>query len=180
MAKTITSITAHAALTTILLVASTVISDDTTPAPADKSQLNNWFNGIVKPYTQRTATLDPALVAAEKSARVIRVSKTGGGGENFKTVSDAIGSIPPGNTKRVIVYIGPGVYHEKIKIERTKPFVTLYGSPGNMPTLTFSGTAAQYGTFDSATLIVESNYFVAANLIVVVRTSCVQNIIFYF
>ncbi|GLT54866.1 hypothetical protein SLA2020_280280 [Shorea laevis] len=164
MAKTITSIAVHATLTTILLIATTVISDDTTPVPADKLQLNNWFDSIVKPYTQRMATLDPVLVAAEKGARVIRVSKIGG---NFNTVSDAIRSIPPGNTKRVIVYIGPGVYHEKIKIERTKPFVTLYGSPGNMPTLTFSGTAAQYGTVDSATLIVESDYFVATNIILV-------------
>ena len=38
-----------------------------------------------------------------------------------------------------------------------------------MPNLTFDGMAKQYGTVDSATLIVESNYFVAANLVIVVR-----------
>ena len=46
-----------------------------------------------------------------------------------------------GNNKRVIVYIGAGNYNEKIKIEKTKPFVTLYGVPENMPNLTFWGIA---------------------------------------
>ncbi|XP_059462129.1 putative pectinesterase 63 [Corylus avellana] len=163
MVEKVTSIALHVVLTTILFVASLVISDDT--APANKSQLDNWFNSIVKPYTQRAATLDHALVAAEKGAKVIKVSKTKGG--NFNTVSDAIKSIPPRNTKRVIVHIGPGVYNERIRIDWTKRFVTFYGSPANMPTLTSSGTAAQYGTDDSATLVVESNYFVAANIILV-------------
>ncbi|KAI9195470.1 hypothetical protein LWI28_015177 [Acer negundo] len=53
----------------------------------------------------------------------------------------------------------------KITIERTKPFVTFYGSPNAMPTITQSGTALQYGTVDNATVIVQSDYFVAANII---------------
>ncbi|XWS47839.1 hypothetical protein CRYUN_Cryun13aG0019500 [Craigia yunnanensis] len=36
-----------------------------------------------------------------------------------------------------------------------------------MPNLTFDGTAKQYGTVDSATLIVESDYFVATNIVIV-------------
>uniref|UniRef100_A0A803MVL0 Pectinesterase n=1 Tax=Chenopodium quinoa TaxID=63459 RepID=A0A803MVL0_CHEQI len=36
----------------------------------------------------------------------------------------------------------------------------------NVPTITFAGTAAEYVTVDSATLIVESDYFVASNIIV--------------
>ncbi|XP_052878945.1 pectinesterase 1-like [Gossypium arboreum] len=36
-----------------------------------------------------------------------------------------------------------------------------------MPNLTFDGTAKQYGTIDSATLITESSYFVGANLNIV-------------
>ncbi|MFQ6637732.1 hypothetical protein Gotur_013531 [Gossypium turneri] len=36
-----------------------------------------------------------------------------------------------------------------------------------MPNLTFGGTAKEYGTVNSATLIAESNYFVAANLNIV-------------
>ncbi|KAA8539734.1 hypothetical protein F0562_026426 [Nyssa sinensis] len=50
-----------------------------------------------------------------------------------------------------------------------KPFVTFYGATYAMPTLVFSGTAAQYGTIDSATLTVFSDYFTAINIAIVVR-----------
>ncbi|MFQ6637722.1 hypothetical protein Gotur_014182 [Gossypium turneri] len=36
-----------------------------------------------------------------------------------------------------------------------------------MPNLTFGDTAKEYGTVNNATLIAESNYFVAANLNIV-------------
>ncbi|MCH4805138.1 pectinesterase family protein, partial [Pasteurella multocida] len=148
----------------VLLAATAVFSADDAPIPAEKSQLATWFNENVKPLADRKSTLDPALVAAEEGAKVVKVMKDGTG--DFKTITEAINSIPAENTKRVIVYIGAGTYEEKIKIDRNKPFVTLFGEPGNNPNLTFAGTAKQYGTVDSATLIAESNYFVAANLII--------------
>ncbi|XP_027361828.1 pectinesterase 2-like [Abrus precatorius] len=141
-----------------------VLSDDTVPIPAEKAQLNTWFTNNVKPLKERKATLDPALLTAEEGSKVVKVMQDGSG--DFKTITDAINSIPNENTKRVIVYIGAGNYNEKIKIERTKPFVTLYGVPEHMPNLTFGGTAQKYGTVDSATLIVESDYFVAANIMI--------------
>ncbi|XP_059461545.1 pectinesterase PPME1-like [Corylus avellana] len=162
MARKMTCIALHAALTTILLVATCVISD--TLIPADKSQVDAWFKNNVKPLTARQGSLDPALVKAEGAPRIISVSKSGGG--NFKTVSDAVKSIPDGNTRRVIVHIGGGQYTEKITIPRSKPFITFYGSPGSLPTLTYSGNSAQYGTVDSASLIVLSDYFTAANIII--------------
>ncbi|GLT54868.1 hypothetical protein SLA2020_280300 [Shorea laevis] len=144
-------------------MATSVISDDTTPIPADRSQVNTWFKNNVKSFTARKGILDPALVKAEEAPKVITVSKSGGG--KFKTISDAIKSIPDGNTRRVSVHIGGGIYNEKITIPRSKPFVTFFGSPNGMPTLTYSGNAAKYGTVDSATLIVQSDYFTAANII---------------
>ncbi|KAI4351171.1 hypothetical protein L6164_005551 [Bauhinia variegata] len=147
----------------ILLAATSVFSDDTIPVPADKAQVTTWFNANVKPLAERK-DLDPPLVTAEKEKKVIKVMKDGSG--DFTTITDAIKSIPAGNTKRVIVHIGGGVYNEKIKIERSKPFITLYGSPNNMPNLTFGGTAFHHGTVDSASLIVEPDYFVAANIII--------------
>ncbi|GAB4854793.1 hypothetical protein Ancab_023378 [Ancistrocladus abbreviatus] len=133
-----------------------------TTIPAELSAVEGWFRKLIKPLSERKATLDPALVKAEGGKKVIKV---GQGGE-FKTVTAALKSIKPGNTNRVIIQIGPGEYKEKIKIERSVPYITLLGDPKNKPTLTFGGTAAQYGTVDSATLIVESDYFVAANLII--------------
>lgn len=148
----------------VVVLTTNVSSDDNVPIPGDKSQLNSWYNQNVQPLVQRKNVLDPALVAAESAPSIIKVMQDGSG--NFKTIGEAIKSIPKGNTKRVIVYIGGGNYNEKIKIEREKPFITLYGAPGNMPNLTYGGTALQYGTVDSATLIVESDYFVASNLMI--------------
>ncbi|KAJ9163992.1 hypothetical protein P3X46_023610 [Hevea brasiliensis] len=154
----------HFVILAILVVATTVSSDDTTPIPAADSQVRNWFNANVKPYASRKGTLDAALEAAEAKPRTIKVSKDGKG--DFKTVTDAIKSIPSGNIQRVIVNIGPGVYTEKITIDRTKPFITFRGAPNAMPTLAFGGMAKQYGTVYSATLTVESDYFMAANIII--------------
>ena len=136
------------------------------PIPVEKSQLAGWFTENVKPFAVRNkAELDPALATAEENATVIKVMSDGTG--NFKTVTEAIASVPADNKKRVVIWIGVGVYKEKLKIDRNKPFVTLYGSdPKNMPKLTFDGDAAKYGTVYSATLIVEADYFTAANLII--------------
>ena len=164
--KKIGNIEIRAAICTILLLVPVVLSYNSPQIPADKSQVNAWFNANVKPASARVGTLDPALVKAEAEARVIKVRKDGTG--DFNTITKAIASIPSGNTKRVTISIGAGSYREKIRIDRTKPFITLYGDPTNMPNLTFDGTAKQYGTVDSATLIVESDYFVAANINIVV------------
>ncbi|PSS32459.1 Pectinesterase [Actinidia chinensis var. chinensis] len=149
----------------IILLIPIVTSDDTTPIPPNKAQLGSWFQENVLHHGARKDGLDPALVAAEEGgAKIVKVRKDGGG--DFKTVAAAVGSIPAGNTRRVVVWIGGGKYTEKIKIDRNKPFVTFYGAPNDVPTLVFDGTAAEYGTVDSATLIVESDYFSAANLII--------------
>ncbi|KAF5208121.1 Pectinesterase, partial [Thalictrum thalictroides] len=108
--------------------------------------------------------IDPALAEAEKAPKIIKVRQDGSG--EFKTITDAIKSIPSGNKVRTIVSIGPGEYKEKIKVDRFKPFVTFYGTdPGNMPKISFGDTAKTHGTWNSATTIVESDYFVAVNII---------------
>ncbi|PIA27564.1 hypothetical protein AQUCO_07600020v1 [Aquilegia coerulea] len=112
-------------------------------------------------YAQPSAGLDPDLAAAEKGQKIIKVRQDGSG--DFKTVTDAVNSVAVGNKVRTILSIGPGVYKEKIKVDRSKPFITFYGQ--NMPKLTFDGTALKDGTFDSASVIVESDYFMAANII---------------
>lgn len=86
------------------------------------------------------------------------------GGANFKTINEAIKSIPTGNKNRVIIKLAPGVYNEKVTIDIARPFVTLLGQPGAETVLTYHGTAAKYGTVESATLIVWAEYFLAAHL----------------
>ncbi|CBI38548.3 putative pectinesterase 63 [Vitis vinifera] len=147
-----------------LVLPSTVLADDP-QIPDDAIQLASWFNDVIQSHNLRRTTLDPVLVKAEERVKIIKVSKGGGG--NFNKVMAAVDSVPAGNTQRVIIWIGGGVYEEKIKIDRSKPFITFYGSPDDMPMLSFDGTAAKFGTVDSATLIVESDYFMAVNIIVI-------------
>ena len=101
---------------------------------------------------------------AEDNVKIIKVSKT---------VNAAFNSIPAGNSQRVIIWIGGGTYEEKIKVHKNKSFITFYGSPNNMPMLSFDGTAAQYGTVDSVSLIVESDYFMMVNIIVIVNNKLI-------
>ncbi|KAJ0111065.1 hypothetical protein Patl1_00835 [Pistacia atlantica] len=114
--------------------------------------------------------LDDKLSKAEMNKVRISVSQNGTG--HFRTIREAIDSIPPNNTRRVILEIKPGVYREKIVVPRTLPFVTLLGDSTNPPTITGNDTASVTGTdgkplktFQSATVSVDANYFVAINMV---------------
>ncbi|MBA0703614.1 hypothetical protein Golax_015925 [Gossypium laxum] len=133
-----------ALITIILVFAPTVSSQSSPEIPEDKSQVSAWFDANVMPASERTGSIDPVLAQAETEPTVVKVVQGGGG--DFETITEAIESVPEGNDKRVIISIGPGSYKEKIKIERTKPFITFHGDPDGMPTLTFHGTAHDYGT----------------------------------
>ncbi|KAM7502549.1 hypothetical protein LguiB_001453 [Lonicera macranthoides] len=111
--------------------------------------------------------LDSALRKAE--LKKLRISVSQDGTSNFKTITEAINSIPLYNNRRVILEIKPGVYREKIVIPRTLPFVTLLGDSSDPPTITGNDTASSQSgrdgvplnTFHSATVAVDANYFVA-------------------
>ncbi|XP_052185302.1 LOW QUALITY PROTEIN: pectinesterase 1-like [Diospyros lotus] len=158
---------AEVAILAILVAATTlpcVISDDGAPMPATKAAIKGWFQQNVRSAISRK-DLDPDLVEAEKGKpKIIKVKKDGSG--DFKTITEALKSIPQGNKKRVVVHIGGGTHNEKVTVDRTKPFVTFYGLPNDIPTIVFSGIALKYGTVDSASLIVFADYFIGANLII--------------
>ena len=147
----------------VILFSLPIIVRSNDAIPADKAQLGSWFD-------KHLAVKKPAAVGGGGPPKVIRV----GGGGQFRTVTEAINSIPVGNAHRVVVSIAPGNYTEKITIPKEKPFVTLYGDPKNMPVLVFAGTAAKYGTVECATLTAESDHFMGVNLKVVV---CSQNLV---
>ncbi|KAJ9140054.1 hypothetical protein P3X46_030741 [Hevea brasiliensis] len=164
MAKRLNIISlAQCTILAIVLAAITVSADDATPIPDTPDGIQAWFDANVKPLADRAGTLEKALEAAEATPKTIKVRADGSG--EFKTITDAVKSIPAGNKERVIVDIGPGTYTEKVTIERDKPFITFLGPP-DKATLAFGGTAAEYGTVYSATLQVDSDFFVASNLII--------------
>ncbi|KAI3981733.1 hypothetical protein MKX01_027718 [Papaver californicum] len=133
------------------------------PIPANKASLQSWFAVNTLSFEKREADLDPALVTDEKSIVIIKVQKDGSG--QFKTLTEAVKSIPKANTKRTIIWIGPGTYKKKVNIEKYQPFVKLYGDPKNMPTLTFDGTSKQYGTVFSGSISVYSKFSMDVNII---------------
>ncbi|ONK79528.1 uncharacterized protein A4U43_C01F7270 [Asparagus officinalis] len=126
-------------------------------------QISNSSKGFKKGEIAQGNSIDPELASAEKQPKIITVRKNGKG--DFRTLREAINSIPSGNKKRTILRIGPGVYKEKVTVDRLKPYITFYGEPDQMPRITFDATASQYGTINSATVAVESDYFVASNII---------------
>lgn len=159
----------------IIIPSTVVVEAHTKTIPADSSKLDEWIGHNMKEYNDRKTNetgikaLDRRLAEAEDCVQLITVRKDGRG--NFSTITEAIDSIPSGNRRRVVVWIGGGVYREKITIDASKPFVTLYGQKGKRPMITFDGTASEFGTVKSATVAVESDYFVAVNLTFVVSTS---------
>ncbi|KAK6239526.1 hypothetical protein QUC31_004995 [Theobroma cacao] len=113
--------------------------------------------------------LDDKLRMAEMNKVRITVGQDGSG--DFRTINEALSSIPSRNSRRVILVIKPGIYREKIVIPRTLPFITFLGDASNPPTITGNDTASGPGkdgmplkTFQSATVAVDANYFVAINM----------------
>ncbi|KAM6558822.1 hypothetical protein CsatA_028061 [Cannabis sativa] len=116
-----------------------------------------------------SGVVDEALKKAEMNKMNISVGQDGTA--DFTTITEALNSIPPPNTRRVILTIKPGVYREKITIPKSLPFITLLGDIDEPPLITGNDTASVTGkdgkplrTFQSATVAVEANYFIAINL----------------
>ncbi|XVF32934.1 hypothetical protein REPUB_Repub17cG0125600 [Reevesia pubescens] len=160
----------------------------TSSNPGSETEYDKWLSWNVRNYRSKRAlwqadesiidqapgaaggrVLDDKLRIAEMKKVRINVSKDGSG--DFRTIKEALNSIPLRNTRRVILVINPGIYKEKIVIPRTLPFITFLGDANNPPTITGNDTASGSGkdgmplkTFQSATLAVDANYFVAVNV----------------
>ncbi|PIN15553.1 Pectinesterase [Handroanthus impetiginosus] len=141
-------------------------------------RLNNYHQKYLDRKSPKTifskkmsATLDLRLRMAEMNRKEIKVSQDGTG--NFKTVTEAIDSVPLYNTRRVLLHISSGIYREKVSIPKTKHFITFIGNAKDPPTITGNDTAATVReggdgtplrTFQSATVAVDADYFMAINV----------------
>ncbi|KAI3449364.1 hypothetical protein Pfo_006029 [Paulownia fortunei] len=117
-----------------------------------------------------SSTADWRLRMAEINRMEISVSQDGSG--DFKTIREAIDSIPFYNTRRILLHINSGVYREKVNIPRTMRFITLVGNASDPPIITGNDTASTVigrdgtplRTFQSATVAVDADYFMAINV----------------
>ncbi|CAJ2637200.1 unnamed protein product [Trifolium pratense] len=120
----------------------------------------------------QNSQLDLKLRQAESNNVTINVNPNGSG--DFMTITEAINSIPAPNSRRVVVFIAPGLYREKIVIPQDLDFITFLGDATKKPIITGNDKASTIGsdgepltTFKSATVAVDADYFIAINIVFV-------------
>lgn len=106
---------------------------------------------------------------AERRKLVIVVSQDGKG--DFTTVHEAVEAVPNRNSRRVVIKIKAGFYHEKFDIPKGKPYITLLGDGQGKTIISYNSTASTDGpgdlplrTYHSATVGVSGQYFIAKHL----------------
>lgn len=112
-----------------------------------------------------------ALSAAKISAETV-VTVSGDGSAKFKSVQEAIMSVPSGSRENpVVIKISPGTYRELIYIQREKRFFKLVGESPTNTTLSFNLYAGitntdgkPIGTFKTPSATIDADDFVAENL----------------
>lgn len=120
------------------------------------------------------ALLFAALLSAacsrfpNESPQVDIVIATDGSGD-FKTIHDAIASIPVSNRERVIALVKDGTYHEKIRVDAS--FITLRGQSRKGTRIEFSQSEADFvahpdGLGSAVINLNRANDFVLENLTV--------------
>jgi pectinesterase len=94
------------------------------------------------------------------------------GSAPFKTVQDAIMSVPSGSpTNPVVIHIRPGIYKELVYVQREKRFFKLVGDNATNTVLTFGLYAGltnfdgkPIGTFRTPSTTIDADDFTAENL----------------
>src|SRR5438552_873760 len=113
-----------------------------------------------------------ALASSTRLAEPIDLIVAADGSGQFKTVQEAIMSVPSGSpAKPVIIHIKPGVYQELIYIQHEKRFFKLVGEDPEKTVLTFNLHAnitgpdgKPIGTFRTPSTVIDADDFTAENL----------------
>ncbi|KAJ4838314.1 putative pectinesterase 11 [Turnera subulata] len=92
-------------------------------------------------------------------ATLIRVDQSGNG--DFKTIQEAIDSVPSNNSELVFILVKPGIYREKVVVPADKPFITLSGTRAEDTLITGSDSG---NIFESPTMTVLASDFVGRYL----------------
>nr|XP_043618784.1 pectinesterase QRT1 [Erigeron canadensis] len=108
---------------------------------------------------------------AANNSRVIVVDQNGRG--DSLTVQAAVDMVPVYNSIRVKIYILPGIYREKVMIPASKPYISFIGDPNHASQTVLSWNdkasdiykdGSELGTYRTATVAVESDYFCASGI----------------
>ncbi|KAF5458675.1 hypothetical protein F2P56_022688 [Juglans regia] len=122
MALKLTNLATQLLFLATLLVPTALCHANQTVASDPESNLDAWIALNMKEYEEASkhTLFNNALIASLSKApmKIIKVRKDGAG--DFKTVTDAVESIPSGNTDRVIIYIAGGNYKEKKTLDENQ------------------------------------------------------------
>ncbi|KAK4746346.1 hypothetical protein SAY87_012658 [Trapa incisa] len=103
--------------------------------------------------------------------RVIVVDKDGNG--DSVSVQGAVDMVPLNNIQRVKILILPGIYREKVHVPKSKPYISFIGDERRAlgTVITWNDKASdrdnagcELGTYRSASVTVESDYFCATGV----------------
>ncbi|VFQ75887.1 unnamed protein product [Cuscuta campestris] len=106
-------------------------------------------------------------------SRLIVVDQKGKG--DVRTVQAAVDMVPQHNSKRVKIYIVPGIYREKVQVPASKPYISMIGDKEDPSRTVISwhdkasdrvGNGGFLGTSRTATLQVYADYFCASGITV--------------
>lgn len=116
---------------------------------------------------EKLAGLSGLFETGKTHQLVVAQDRTG----DFNSIQQAIDAVAKDNAERVVVLIKPGLYKERVKIPKDKPFITLRGTDPYKTTISYNLTADMNkpdgsGTYgdDCATFIVWSPDFIAEGI----------------
>ncbi|XP_038971900.1 probable pectinesterase 53 [Phoenix dactylifera] len=97
--------------------------------------------------------------------KIIKVNHHGAG--DFKTIQEAINSVPVNNSQWIRIHVSAGVYKEKVCIQDHQEFVLLEGEGREKTVIEwgdYSGDSGNHNTLTSATFTSRADYFVAKHI----------------
>ncbi|CAH2054751.1 unnamed protein product [Thlaspi arvense] len=116
----------------------------------------------VGPEARRLMAEPPGGGPTVRANAVVAQDGTG----QFKTISDALNSVPKDNRLPFIIHIKQGIYKEKVIVTKKMPYITFIGDG---PTKTKITGSLNFGigkvkTFLTATVTIEGDHFTAKNI----------------
>ncbi|XP_031101339.1 pectinesterase-like [Ipomoea triloba] len=127
------------------------------------------FPKFVDAPTRRLLLAHPNSIRAD-----IVVAKDGSG--KFKSISSALASIPPKNTRQIVIFIKAGVYNEYVIVPRKMNNIVFLGEHPTKTVITGSKNFIDgVGTYKTATVAVEGDGFVCRDLTIENRAGAAKH-----
>lgn len=113
---------------------------------------------LVHGLSTKPTVIDSGFLTQKiRTNRSIVVDRNGNG--DFKSIQDAINSVPDGNSNWIIIHVRKGTYREKVRVTRNKPYIFMRGSGQGKTLIVWSNSS--HNNLESATFKVEAQKFVA-------------------